>query len=63
MENQLTEQLQEYVSLLEKAIQEIEKFNSTGTKASSARVRKLSNQIGKDGRFLRKALLDFDKNR
>ena len=55
--------LKEYKTLLESAIEEISSYELRPTKASSARIRKLSNQIGKDGKFLRKDLIEADKGK
>ncbi len=55
--------LKEYKTLLESAIEMINEYEQRNTKASSARIRKLSNQIGKDGKFLRKDLIEADKGK
>ena len=54
-------ELQEYKALLETCLSEINSFEQRNTKAATARIRKLSNQIGKDGVLLRAALVAADK--
>ena len=57
----MEQQLTEYKELLLKTVEEIDSYFKRPTKACSARIRKLSNQIGKDGKFLRAELLATDK--
>ena len=54
-------QLNEYKSILDALSAEIEAYNAKPTKACSKRIRKLSNQLGKDGVQLRAALVAADK--
>jgi len=54
-------QLKEYKQLIESILEEIEAYENRPTKACSLRIRKLSNQIGKDGVQLRAALIEADK--
>lgn len=61
MESSLTVQLREYKELLNRTLEELESYNKRATKACSARIRKLTNQIGKDGKMLRAELLAADK--
>jgi len=56
-------ELQEYKVLLSATLAEVENFEERQTKACSARIRKLSNQLGKDGKFLRKTLVELDKTK
>ena len=53
--------LQNYKEQIEKVLTEIEAYEEKATKACSLRIRKLSNQIGKDGKHLRAELLAADK--
>jgi len=55
------ETLKEYKQLIEKVLEEIEAYENKPTKACSLRIRKLSNQIGKDGVQLRATLVQADK--
>ena len=55
------EYLKEYKQLTEKVLEEIESYEKRPTKACSLRIRKLSNQIGKDGVQLRAAMVQADK--
>lgn len=50
-----------YSSLIDSISAEIQGYNKRPTKASSARLRKLSNELGKMGKALRKELLVEDK--
>jgi len=54
-------ELEEYKALLLAAIEEIDSYVTKPMKSKSLRIRKLSNQIGKDGKFLRASLLAADK--
>ena len=53
--------LKEYKNLLEAALGEVTAYESKPTKASSARIRKLSLQLGKRGAPLRQYMLKLDK--
>lgn len=53
--------LKEYKNLLEAAIGEITAYENKPTKASSAKIRKLSLQLGKRGAPLRQYMLKLDK--
>ena len=53
--------LKEYKNLLEAAIAEITDYETKATKASSARIRKLSLQLGKSGAPIRQHMLKLDK--
>ncbi len=53
--------LNEYNNLVIKLNNEIESYQEKPTKAASARIRKLSLQIGKEGAILRRHLIDLDK--
>jgi len=59
-ENKMNE-LKDYKELVNNLIKEIEAYENKPTKACSLRIRKLSNQIGKDGVQLRAALVAADK--
>ena len=50
-----------YKELLQSLAAEFESYDKRPTKACSARIRKLSNQIGKLGVHLRKELIQRDK--
>lgn len=54
-------ELTEYKALLESALTEIEAYEAKPQKACNQRIRKLSNQIGKDGIQLRAASIAADK--
>ena len=53
--------LKEYKNLLEAAIAEITDYETKPTKASSARIRKLSLHLGKSGAPIRQHMLKLDK--
>ena len=53
--------LSNYKTNIVQILSEIESYESKPTKACSLRIRKLSNQIGKDGKSLRAALIAADK--
>jgi len=53
--------LKEYKNLLEAALGEITEYEVKPTKASSARIRKLSLHLGKNGAPLRQYMLKLDK--
>ena len=53
--------IKEYKNLLEAAVSEITGYEAKPTKASSARIRKLSLQLGKHGAPLRQYMLKLDK--
>ena len=53
--------LKEYKQTLENLLEEINSYENRQTKACSARIRKLSNTLGKDGIHLRKAMVEADK--
>lgn len=57
----INDELNEYKTLLESAIKEIDSYINKPMKSKSLRIRKLSNQIGKDGKILRASLLAADK--
>ena len=57
----INDELNEYKDLLESAIEEINSYLNKSMKSKSLRIRKLSNQIGKDGKILRASLLAADK--
>jgi len=54
-------ELEEYKVLLLATIEEIDSYTTKPMKSKSLRIRKLSNQIGKDGKLLRASLLAADK--
>jgi len=54
-------QLEEYKTTLLHTIEEIDGYIAKPMKSKSLRIRKLSNQLGKDGVHLRKDLLAADK--
>ena len=54
-------ELENYKNQLLKAIEEIDSYTTKPNKSISLHIRKLSNQIGKDGKFLRASLLAADK--
>ena len=54
-------ELKDYKELVNILIKEIETYETKPTKACSLRIRKLSNQIGKDGVQLRATLIAMDK--
>ena len=53
--------LENYIKVLSQLQEEIEAYNEKPTKACSARIRKLSNELGKSGVHLRKHMLELDK--
>ena len=53
--------LKEYKNVLEATISEITAYEEKSTKASSARIRKLSLQLGKSGAPIRQHMLKLDK--
>jgi len=53
--------LDEYSQIVNNLQAEIEAYQAKPTKACSARIRKFSLQLGKDGANLRKALVAADK--
>lgn len=53
--------LKEYKNILEAALGEITEYEVKPTKASSARIRKLSLHLGKSGSPLRQHMLKLDK--
>jgi hypothetical protein len=55
------ETLAQYKELLSKTLTEVESYEKKATKAASKRIRKLSNEVGKLGKFLRKELIEADK--
>jgi len=57
----INKQLEEYKIVLLHAIEEIDSYTTKPMKSKSLRIRKLSNQLGKDGVHLRKDLLAADK--
>jgi len=54
-------ELEEYKALLLAAVEEIDGYTTKPMKSKSLRIRRLSNQIGKDGKLLRASLLAADK--
>ena len=57
----MSESLTQYKELVSKVLDEINSYEKKPTKACSLRIRRLSNEIGKLGKFLRKDLLEADK--
>jgi len=57
----LNTKLEEYKALLLAAIEEIDGYTTKPMKSKSLRIRKLSNQLSKDGKLLRASLLASDK--
>lgn len=55
--------LESYKRLVQLLAGEIEAYENKPTKAGSLRIRKLSNEIGKDGKFLRAHMLELDKKK
>ena len=53
--------LKDYTNLIEAIHSEIVNYNEKPTKAGSARIRKLSLQIGKEGAMFRQYMLKLDK--
>jgi len=57
----IDKELENYKELLLRTIEEIDSYTDKPMKSKSLRIRKLSNQIGKDGKLLRASLLAADK--
>jgi hypothetical protein len=55
--------LKDYKNIIEAILKEIENYETKPMKTTSARIRKLSLQLGKEGAMFRQYMLNLDKGK
>jgi len=59
----MNKEVEEYRELIVKVLAELDDYEESGHKTTSARIRKCSLQIGKLGASLRRTLIKLDKKK